>query len=135
MTTSVSSAVALRDPTDQKPVRQIAQPVSRRRHTLASRLAFLTICVAIVLTTLAYGTVHYWALAVFTISAAGLIAFWAVDAAVLRSALVAVNRLQWPILGLIILGWFSYCRCAIMTMEDFHSRRCVRFRSIRIRRV
>jgi O-antigen ligase len=104
MTTSVSSAVALRDPTDQKPVRQIAQPVSRRRHTLASRLAFLTICVAIVLTTLAYGTVHYWALAVFTISAAGLIAFWAVDAAVLRSALVAVNRLQWPILGLIILG-------------------------------
>jgi O-antigen ligase len=104
MTTSVSSAVALREPTDQKPVRQIAQPVSRRRHTLASRLAFLTICVAIVLTTLAYGTVHYWALAVFTISAAGLIAFWAVDAAVLRSALVAVNRLQWPILGLIILG-------------------------------
>jgi O-antigen ligase len=104
MTTSVSSAVALRDPTDQKPVRQIAQPVSRRRHTLASRLAFLTICVAIVLTTLAYGTVHYWALAVFTISAAGLVAFWAVDAAVLRSALVPVNRLQWPILGLIILG-------------------------------
>ncbi|HEV8138519.1 MAG TPA: O-antigen ligase family protein [Pyrinomonadaceae bacterium] len=104
MTTSVSSAVALREPTDQKPVRQIAQPVSRRRHTLASRLAFLTICVAIVLTTLAYGTVHYWALAVFTISAAGLIAFWAVDAAVLRSALVPVNRLQWPILGLILLG-------------------------------
>jgi O-antigen ligase len=107
MTTSVSSAVALREPTDQKPVRQIAQPVSRRRHTLASRLAFLTICVAIVLTTLAYGTVHYWALAVFTISAAGLIAFWAVDAAVLRSALVPVNRLQWPILGLILLGLFQ----------------------------
>jgi O-antigen ligase len=104
MTTSFSSAVALRDPTDHKPVRQTAQPVSRRRHTLASRLGFLTICVAIVLTTLAYGTVHYWALAMFTISAAGLIALWAVDAAVLRSALVPVNHLQWPILGLIVLG-------------------------------
>ena len=107
MTTSFSSAVALRDPTDQKPVRQIAQPISRRRHTLASRLAFLTICVAIVLTTLAYGTVHYWALAVFAVSAACLIAFWAVDAAVLRSALVPVNRLLWPILGLIVLGLFQ----------------------------
>ena len=104
MTTSFSSAVALREPTDQKPVRQVAQPVSRRRHTLASRLAFLTICVAIVLTTLAYGTVHYWALAVFAISAAGLVAFWAVDAAVLRSALIPVNSLQWPILGIIVLG-------------------------------
>lgn len=107
MTTSFSSAVALHEPTDQKPVRQIAQPVSRRRHTLASRLGFLTICVAIVLTTLAYGTVHYWALAVFTVSAAGLIAFWAVDAAVLRSALVPVNSLQWPIIGLIVLGLFQ----------------------------
>src|ERR1044072_4264726 len=104
MTTSFSSAVALRDPTDQKPARQIAQPISRRRHTLASRLAFLTICVAIVLTTLAYGTVHYWALAVFAVSAVGLVAFWAIDAAVLRSALVPVSRLQWPIIGLILLG-------------------------------
>ena len=107
MTTSFSSAVAVREPTDQKPVRQIAQPVLRRRHTLASRLAFLTVCVAIVLTTLAYGTVHYWALAIFTISAAGLIAFWAVDAAVLRSALVPVNTLQWPIIGLVLLGLFQ----------------------------
>jgi hypothetical protein len=62
------------------------------------------ICVAIVLTTLAYGTVHYWALAVFVISAAGLIAFWAVDAAVLRSALLPVNPLQWPVLGVVVLG-------------------------------
>lgn len=104
MTTSFSTAVAVRDPADQRPVRQIAQPVSRRRHTLASRLAFLTICVAIVLTTLAYGTVHYWALAVFVISAAGLIAFWAVDAAVLRSALLPVNSLQWAILGVVVIG-------------------------------
>jgi O-antigen ligase len=104
MTTSFSSAVAVRDPADQKPVRQIAKPVSRRRHTLASRLAFLMICVAIVLTTLAYGTVHYWALAVFVISAAGLVVFWAVDAAVLRSALLPVNPLQWPLLGVVVLG-------------------------------
>src|SRR5262247_4144153 len=104
MTDSISSAVAVRDPADQKPVRQIAKSVARRRHTLASRLAFLTICVAIVLTTLAYGTVHYWALAVFVVSAAGLIAFWAVDAAVLRSALLPVNPLQWLVLGVIVLG-------------------------------
>ncbi|HXT63869.1 MAG TPA: O-antigen ligase family protein [Pyrinomonadaceae bacterium] len=104
MTTSFSNAVAVHDPADQKPVRQIAQPVFRRPHTLASRMAFLMICLAIVLTTLAYGTVHYWALAVFAVSAASLVAFWVLDAAVLRAALVPVNPLQWPILALVVLG-------------------------------
>jgi O-antigen ligase len=75
-----------------------------RRHTLASRLAFLTICVAVVLTTLAYGTVHYWAMGVFAISAAGLVCLWCVDGLVLRSVALSRNALQWPLLGLIILG-------------------------------
>ena len=76
----------------------------RRRHTLASRLAFLTICVAVVLTTLAYGTVHYWALATFAVSAAGVICLWCIDGLVLRSVQLSRNALQWPLLGLIGLG-------------------------------
>ena len=76
----------------------------KRRHTLASRLAFLTICVAVVLTTLAYGTVHYWAMAFFALSAAGVICFWCVDGLVLRSVQLSRNALQWPLLGLIVLG-------------------------------
>ena len=75
-----------------------------RRHTLASRLAFLTICVAVVLTTLAYGTVHYWALAVFALSAAGMMCFWCVDGLVLRSVQLSRNALQWPLLAMIVLG-------------------------------
>src|SRR5260370_2034941 len=77
---------------------------ARRRHTLASRLGFLTICVAVVLTTLAYGTVHYWALAVFALSAAGILCFWCVDGLVLRSVLMSRNPLQWPMIGMIVLG-------------------------------
>ena len=76
----------------------------RRRHTLASRLIFLTLCVGLVLTALAYGTVHYWALAAFALSAIGIICLWSVDALVLRSTRISVNRLQLPILGMIILG-------------------------------
>jgi O-antigen ligase len=77
---------------------------SKRRHTLASRLAFLTICVAVVLTTLAYGTVHYWALATFALSAAGIVCLWCVDGLVLSSVQFNRNALQWPLLGLICLG-------------------------------
>ena len=80
------------------------QEPAKRRHTLASRLAFLTICVAVVTTTLAYGTVHYWALAVFALSAAGLLCLWCVDGLVLRSVLISRNPLQWPVLGMIVLG-------------------------------
>ena len=62
----------------------LAGEQAKRRHTLASRLAFLTICVALVWTTLAYGTVHYWALAVFALSAAGLLCLLCVDGLVFR---------------------------------------------------
>lgn len=108
MTTSLSSAVAHPVVRDQArplvPAKEITATVVRRRHTLASRLAFLTICVAIALTTLAYGTVHNWALAIFSSSAVLLICFWALDAFVLRSALIPVNPLQWPLLGMVVIG-------------------------------
>jgi O-antigen ligase len=62
------------------------------------------LCVGIVLTALAYGTVHYWALAVFALGAAGIVCLWTLDALVLRSTSLSLNRLQWPILGMIVLG-------------------------------
>ncbi len=88
---AVSAKPAIREP-------------AKRRHTLASRLGFLTICVAVVLTALAYGTVHYWALAVFALSAAGILCLWCVDGLVLRSVLMSRNPLQWPMIGMIVLG-------------------------------
>ena len=90
--------------TPPRPAKETIAPFARRPHSIASRLAFLTVCLAIALTTLAYGTVHNWALAIFTLSAAGLVCLWAVDAFRLRSALIPLNALQWPIVGVILLG-------------------------------
>ncbi|MDX6443235.1 MAG: hypothetical protein QOH71_309 [Blastocatellia bacterium] len=59
---------------------------------------------AVVLTTLAYGTVHYWAMAAFAMSAAGLVCLWCVDGLVLRSVQLSRNLLQWPLLGMVVLG-------------------------------
>jgi O-antigen ligase len=108
MTTSSFSASAVpalkeeaKELTSAKP---ITQGATKRRHTLASRLAFLSICVAIALTTLAYGTVHYWALGLFALSAAVVVCFWCVDGIVLRSAQLNRNPLQLPMLGMIALG-------------------------------
>lgn len=63
----------------------------------------LTICVMIVLTTMAYGTVHYWALAIFAATAAGMVCLWCLDGLVLRSVRVSKNLLQLPMLGMILL--------------------------------
>jgi O-antigen ligase len=107
MTTSSFNAVAMpavRAEPALTTAAQEATPQARRPHTLASRLAFLVICLAIALTTLAFGTVHNWALAFFCVSAVGLICLWAVDAFVLRSAQIPVNPLQWPLIGMIVLG-------------------------------
>ena len=81
-----------------------ADQSTKRRHTLASRLAFLTICVMIILTTLAFGTVHDWALATFAATAAGLVCLWCLDGITLRSVQLNRNGVQWPLLGLIFLG-------------------------------
>lgn len=78
--------------------------VYRIRHTLASRFAFLVICVAIVLSALAYGTVHYWALALFNIGGVTILLLWVVDAWTLGNLRINRNSLQLPLIGLIVLG-------------------------------
>lgn len=58
----------------------------------------------IVMTTLTYGTVHYWALGAFALTAAGIVVLWCVDGMVLRSVQISLNALQLPLLGLIVVG-------------------------------
>ena len=68
MTTSISSpnSSALATPeTEARLVEAKGYVTYRIRHTLASRFAFLIICLAIIFSALAYGTVHAWALAIF----------------------------------------------------------------------
>ena len=80
MTTSVSNAetsVVVAE-NAQPPVERTAPQRSayRIRHTLPSRFVFLVICVAIVLSALAYGTVHYWALSLFNLGGFTILLLW-----------------------------------------------------------
>lgn len=76
----------------------------RIKHTLASRFAFLLLCVAIILSALAYGTVHYWALSLFFMGAVAVIVLWVVDSWNLGTVRINRNVLQLPILGMLLLG-------------------------------
>ena len=71
---------------------------------MPSRFAFLVICVAIVLSALAYGTVHYWALALFNLGALTVLVLWMLDAWRLGNLRVSRNLLQLPLLGALALG-------------------------------
>ena len=84
--------------------RERAGHIKKVGHTVASSFIYLILCAAIVLSTLAYGTVHYWALAVFQLGAALIVAFWVVDAWRSRTLRFSRNSLQWPLLGLFLLG-------------------------------
>ena len=81
--------------------------VYRSRHTLPSRFAFLVICIAIVASALAYGTVHYWAMALFNLGAVTVLLLWVLDAWRLGSLRVSKNLLQLPLLGAVALGLFQ----------------------------
>lgn len=108
MTTSVSSAetsVVVAE-SAKPPVERIAPQRSayRIRHTLPSRFVFLVICVAIVLSALAYGTVHYWALSLFNLGGFTILLLWVLDAWSLGNLRVSRNVLQLPLLGMLVLG-------------------------------
>src|SRR5258705_4390428 len=79
----------------------------RIRHTLASRFAFLMVCLAIILSALAYGTVHYWALAVFFLGGVTILILWLIDGWNLGTFRVSRNVLQLPLLGMFLLGLFQ----------------------------
>lgn len=111
MTTSVSnddvSVPAIVAPAAaQPPAATVSQEraVYRIRHTLASRFAFLVICLGIVMSALAYGTVHYWALGLFNLGALTILVLWVVDAWQLGTMRVSRNLLQLPLLGALVLG-------------------------------
>lgn len=62
------------------------------------------ICVAIVLSALAYGTVHYWALGLFNLGGLTILVLWVLDAWRLGHLRVNKNLLQLPLLGALVLG-------------------------------
>ena len=73
-------------------------------HTVWSRFIILLLCLAVVTTTLAFGTVHAWSLAAFQLSAAIVFALWMLDAWRTRVLRVSRNPLQLPLVGLFVVG-------------------------------
>ena len=107
MTTSLSNAetsVVVAESPEPPAQRTVSQRVYRIRHSLASRFAFLVICTAIVLSALAYGTVHYWALGLFNLGGLTLMVLWVADGWRLANLRVSRNLLQLPLLGALALG-------------------------------
>ena len=108
MTTSVSneetSVIVAESPKPLAKASSSERSVYRIRHSLASRFAFLVICVAIVLSALAYGTVHYWALGLLNLGGLTILVLWVLDAWRLGNLRVSRNALQLPLLGAIALG-------------------------------
>jgi O-antigen ligase len=72
--------------------------------TVWSRFIILMLCAAVVTTTLAFGTVHSWSLAVFAFSAGIVFALWMLDAWRTRALRVSRNLLQLPLAGLFAVG-------------------------------
>ncbi|MGH9970062.1 MAG: O-antigen ligase family protein [Pyrinomonadaceae bacterium] len=107
MTTSISSAEvsSLQEERSETPATQAVAPsVHRVPHTLASRFIFLNLCVAIVLSALAFGTVHSWAMALFSLGAFVTLVLWLVDGLRLGTLRISKNLLQVPLLGMLALG-------------------------------
>lgn len=69
-----------------------------------SRFIILMLCLAVVTTTLAFGTVHSWSLGVFQLSAGVVFALWMLDAWRTRTLRLSRNFLQLPLIALIALG-------------------------------
>ncbi|HYO99626.1 MAG TPA: O-antigen ligase family protein [Pyrinomonadaceae bacterium] len=74
------------------------------QHTLASRFLVLILCLAVILSTLAFGTVQSWALAFFQAGACLVVLLWTLDAWRTRRLRLSRNLLQLPLVGLFLVG-------------------------------
>lgn len=72
--------------------------------TLAGRLVVFVLCAAVVLSALAFGTVHPWALALFQAGAGLVVLLWAADSWAARRLRFSRSLLQLPLAGLFVLG-------------------------------
>jgi O-antigen ligase len=99
--------------------------VYRIKHTLPSRFAILVICVAIVTSTLAYGTVHYWALGLFNLGGLTILILWVLDAWRMGNLRVSRNVLQLPLLGALALGLIQLLPLSNTLSLDPYSTRLV----------
>lgn len=72
--------------------------------TLASRFIILVLFLAVILSTLAFGTVHSWSLLFFHLGAGIILLLWAIDAWRSRVLRVSRNLIQVPLLGMVLLG-------------------------------
>ena len=106
MTTSISNVAvnAVAETTGETTGAPAEATVQRLRHTLPSRFIFLGLCGAIVLTALAFGTNHNWALAIFNLGALAIVFLWLLDGWKLGILRLSRNPLQLPLLGMLLLG-------------------------------
>lgn len=106
MTTSISSAAVNQtlEASGETAPTPVDQVVNRVPHTLASRFIFLGLCVAIVLSALAFGTNHNWALAIFHLGALAIFILWIIDGWKLGVVRISRNPLQLPLIGMLVLG-------------------------------
>jgi O-antigen ligase len=109
MTTSISNAPRgerLRADLVTPPLSPGASAASARElpRTVWSRFIILMLCLAVVTTTLAFGTVHAWSLAAFQLSAALVLALWMLDAWRTRALRVSLNPLQLPLVAFFVVG-------------------------------
>jgi len=75
------------------------------------------ICIAIVLSALAYGTVHYWALGLFNLGGLTVLVLWVLDAWQIGNLRVSRNLLQLPLLGALALGLIQLLPLREVTSE------------------
>jgi O-antigen ligase len=88
-------------PPPGRPPRTANAPEPR---TLASRFIILVLCLAVMLSTLAFGAVQAWAVGFFQVGACLVAILWIVDAWRTRRLRLSRNLLQLPLIGLFLVG-------------------------------
>ncbi len=72
--------------------------------TRLSGVVFVLLCVMLIFSTVAYGSVETWALGFLSIVACLVVVFWLADSFFAKEFRISTNPLQIPLLGLVLIG-------------------------------
>ena len=94
----------VRQETDPKDLEWYRESLVNKKLSRLKGLIFFVLCAMLVFATVAYGAVDAWAMAALTIFTGLIALLWLADAFIGKELQFSANRLQLPILGLILIG-------------------------------
>lgn len=95
----------VRKETDPKDLEWYRESLAKKKSSRLKGSIFFVLCVMLIFATVAYGAVDAWAMAALSVFSGAVVLLWLTDSFIGKEFRFSPNRLQFPLIALILIGF------------------------------